>query len=142
MNKNNNLIKEFQKTKASKSATEEASSDISVPNLQSHEALSLSMSSIHLSEEPYSNVQMAEEVIVGNIPEYINSEFFLVLFFKQRPLAVSEIFYCDDFLRCCHVYFPTFEDALDAEKQFDNEILDGQKIIVVSRRSLESKFLN
>ena len=84
------------------------------------------------NNRPKQVVLNAEEIIVGNIHECINSAFILHLFESFDPLAISYINVVPSTeIRYCHVYFKTQQDSIEVEEQFDNYDLAGKKLVVM-----------
>ncbi|KAJ8680775.1 hypothetical protein QAD02_016562 [Eretmocerus hayati] len=103
------------------------------PSEDSNENSALvSKSDVRTCNEIKRRVVEAGEVIVCNIHEDYGSAYMLHLFEQYEPIAISyirEVPKCG--VRYCHVYFKSQEDSLEAEKNFDQLMLSGKKLIVL-----------
>lgn len=84
-----------------------------------------------------SEIIPAQNVIVANVHEDCSIHYILHLFEKYEPIAVSLMRTIPQvFIRYCHVYFKTPEQALAIEKKYDKFVISGKSLIVLRNHKL------
>lgn len=74
----------------------------------------------------------AYDVVVANMPECFGEAYFLHLFEKYEPLAISRIqVVLGSDLRYCYVYFKKHGEAIEVQRRFDRYSLSGMNLIVM-----------
>lgn len=84
-----------------------------------------------------SKIIPAQNVIVANVHEDCSIHYILHLFERYEPIAVSLMRTIPKFfIRYCHVYFKTPEQALAIEKKYDKFVISGKSLIVLRNHKL------
>lgn len=78
----------------------------------------------------------AAEIVVGNVPSSLKPAYFLHLFDKFEPIAISHMNHVEDTeIRYCYIYFKSEKDASKAISEFNSFNLNEKKLLVLFSRS-------